>query len=186
MPRTLLLLFILIASAFKTEDDRWVCENGIISFVSDAPLEKITARTEQLRGLIEPSKKTFAFSVPVTSFEGFNSELQREHFNENYMESNIHPQATFTGKIVEDVDFSKEGSHQVRAKGELNLHGVKKERIIGATIQVKENSFTVTSDFKVLLNDHKIAIPRIVHQKISEEINVKIEARFKKKGAKTQ
>jgi hypothetical protein len=45
----------------------------------------------------------------MQTFEGFNSALQREHFNENYIESNRFPDASFNGKIIEDIDFAKDG-----------------------------------------------------------------------------
>ena len=31
----------------------------------------------------------------------------KEHFNENYLESSKYPNATFVGKVIENVDFSK-------------------------------------------------------------------------------
>ncbi len=43
--------------------------------------------------------------LKVNSFKGFNSALQKEHFNENYMESENFPYASFEGKIIEDIDY---------------------------------------------------------------------------------
>lgn len=83
------------------------------------PLELIEARSIELKGLIDPAKQTFAFSVSTNSFEGFNSKLQREHFNENYLESAKYPKSTFTGKIIEKVDFTTNGEHIICAKGKL-------------------------------------------------------------------
>ncbi len=53
----------------------------------------------------------------MESFQGFNSTLQREHFNENYIESDKYPEARFSGKVIEDIDFSKDGTYIIRAKG---------------------------------------------------------------------
>ena len=50
--------------------------------------------------------------------------MQKEHFNENYLESDKYPDATFAGKIIEDVDFTKNNTITVRAKGILTIHGV--------------------------------------------------------------
>ena len=52
----------------------------------------------------------------MRSFQGFNSPLQKEHFNENYVESDKFPDASFKGKVIEDVDLSKDGTYEVRAK----------------------------------------------------------------------
>lgn len=153
---------------------------GYIHFTSDAPLELIEARSDQLRGLIDPEKNTFAFSVPMNSFEGFNSPLQKEHFNENYLESPKYPKATFAGKIIEDIDYTQDGEFTIRAKGRMNIHGVEQERIIRSRIRIEGGKLTVNSEFTVLLKEHNIAIPRIVYQKIAEEIKVVIEAEFQK------
>src|ERR1043165_8743752 len=97
---------------------------GVVRFHSDAPQELIRAASEELKGVIDVRKRTFAFRIPITSFQGFNSPLQREHFNENYMESVRFPEAAFLGKIIEDVDLTKNGAYLVRAKGRLLVHGL--------------------------------------------------------------
>ncbi len=151
---------------------------GSVYFRSYAPLELIEASSTELKGLINTEERTFAFSVPMSSFEGFNSPLQRVHFNENYMESKQYPNATFSGKIIENIDFTKDGLYTVRAKGQLNVHGIKRERIIRSELQVGEGQIEVRADFTVLLAEHDISIPKIVHQKIAEEIAVEIRAVF--------
>ena len=148
---------------------------GNISLVSDAPLEIIRANSKSLRGVIDTTNHTFAFTVAIMSFKGFNSPLQREHFQENYMESHLYPVATFTGKIIETVSFSKSGIYEVRAKGVLNVHGIKQERIIKGKVEVTSKSITLNSEFNLVLEDHEIKIPRIVYQKIAPEITITIE-----------
>ncbi len=152
------------------------CENGKVSFKSDAPLEVIQAKSGKLRGVIDTAKQTFAWSVEIKTFEGFNSPLQREHFNENYMETKRHPKASFSGKIIEDVDFQKNGTYSVRAKGKLNIHGVEQERIIKSQLEVNGNKLRVQSSFAVPLAEHNITIPKVVYQKIAEEITVTVDA----------
>jgi hypothetical protein len=62
----------------------------------------------------------------------------------------------------------------VRAKGILNIHGVEKERIIKSTLNIKDNIFTLQGSFTVLLNDHNIPIPKVVYQKLANEIKVEV------------
>lgn len=159
-----------------TEQGVFRCENGKLSFKSDAPLEVIQAKSNKLRGAIDTAKQTFAWSVDIKTFEGFNSPLQREHFNENYMESKKYPKASFTGKIIENIDFKKNGTYSVRAKGQLTIHGVEQERIIKSQLEVDGNKLRVQSSFSVLLADHNITIPKVVYQKIAEEIAVTVNA----------
>jgi polyisoprenoid-binding protein YceI len=175
-----LLLLAAILSAWAARRPPPVaayrCEKGKISFKSEALLEVIQARSRQLRGAISPAENTFAWSVEVRSFEGFNGPLQREHFNENYLESQRYPRASFVGKIIEKIDFQKDGLYAVRAKGKLSIHGTEQERIIKSSLEVKNGALIVRSTFTVPLADHNISIPKIVHQKIAAEIEVTVEA----------
>lgn len=149
---------------------------GSISFRSDAPLELITASSNELLGRVDIEKKIFAFIIKINSFAGFNSPLQREHFNENYLETTQFPTASFTGKIIEDIDFSIDGTYTIRAKGSLSIHGVVQERIIKSEVTVKKGLINIKSDFTVLLSDHNIAIPKVVHEKLASEIKVEVKA----------
>jgi len=75
---------------------------GEVTFVSNAPLEFITAKSAKLNGLLNLQSKSFAFQMQVETFKGFNSPLQQEHFFENYMRTHIYPIATYAGKIIDD------------------------------------------------------------------------------------
>lgn len=176
--RSLYLLLLFFLSLFSTAQMVYLTRSGKASFVSDAPLEVIEAKSEMLSGAVDLSENTFAFSIPVNSFDGFNSALQREHFNENYMETALYPKATFTGRIIEDIDIGSNGEQSVRAKGFLEIHGVEQERIIPAKIVFNDNSLDIQASFTVPLSDHNIRIPRIVNQKIAERIEVSIKARL--------
>jgi hypothetical protein len=157
----------------------FVTSNGEIQFRSDAPQELIKATSKELQGAIEPAGKSFSFKVLMSSFSGFNSAMQQTHFNENYMESVKFKEALFKGKIIEDIDWNQPGKYPVRAKGMLTIHGVPQERIIKADVTILPNkSLQVESLFSVMLSDHNIPIPRIVKEKLAEEIKVGISAKL--------
>ncbi|HEX6914201.1 MAG TPA: YceI family protein [Chitinophagaceae bacterium] len=160
--------------AFRFVPGIFQATEGKISFRSEAQLELIKASSNGLVGLIDTARKNFTFKVAIRSFEGFNSRTQREHFNENYMQTEKYPEASFKGKIIEDIDLSHEGVYSVRAKGIMNIHGVEKERIIRAELTVRNNIITLQSNFSVLLSDHNIPIPKVVHQKLADEIKVEV------------
>ncbi|HTF27318.1 MAG TPA: hypothetical protein VK625_00660, partial [Flavitalea sp.] len=81
----ILLLTILVNPLLA--QTKFSIRKSEMSFTSNADLELIKAASNKVQGLIDPATNQFAFSVDVKSFQGFNSELQREHFNEKYMES---------------------------------------------------------------------------------------------------
>lgn len=170
------LTFALLISWNLWAQKKYNTTSGEISFTSNAELELIKASSSEIQGLIDPATNQFAFSVVVQTFRGFNSELQRQHFNDNYMESAKYPRASFSGKIIEQIDFAKDSVYTVRAKGDLDVHGQKQSRIIKSKLTVKNNQVTIESLFSVPLADHNITIPKIVSQKIATEIEITFKA----------
>lgn len=170
------ILCLFVSLSYSQKEGLYFIEKGEIIFLSYAPLELIEAHSQEIKGVIKEASNTFAFSVTLNSFSGFNSKLQLEHFQEKYMETDLYPKATFVGKFIEKIDFSQEGSYEVRAKGILEIHGEKQERIIKGTLLVKKGKIQITTQFKVPLAEHNIAIPELVNQKIAEEMIVKIKA----------
>jgi hypothetical protein len=171
---TLLLSITILICSFQNKPVIYTCKNGQASFLSDAPLELIKASTKSLSGVINLSDRSFSFLIPTKTFEGFNSGLQRTHFNEDYMESDMYPNSTFKGKIIEEVELTKPGTYQIRAKGKMNIHGVENDRIVKCDLVVGENKIDVKANFTVFLDDHNITIPSIVNQKIAEEIKLEV------------
>lgn len=170
-------LFSSLTAARAQQVDIYAVSKGSISFTSEAPKELISARSEDLAGVVNIDKKTFSFRIPISSFRGFNSPLQQEHFNENYMESRQFPEAAFSGKIMESVSFTVPGTYTARAKGRLTVHGFSAERLIPVTIEVKDpQRCRVTADFTVPLADHNIKVPRVVYEKLASEIKVHVDA----------
>lgn len=92
------------------------------------------------------------------------------------MESGSYPNAEFSGSIIDNIDFSKDGSYDVRAKGNFTVHGITRERIIRSNIRISQGRMYISSNFSVLLEDHNIQIPKIVNQKIAEEIQIQVTA----------
>jgi hypothetical protein len=174
------ILFILLSVHTLSAQVKISTDKGEINFTSNAELELIKAHSNSVRGLIDVSSNHFAFSVDIKTFQGFNSPLQREHFLDNYMETHKYPTADFSGKIIEQIDFEKEGAYEVRAKGDLNIHGQKQIRIIKARVTIKNGKVSIESNFIVPLADHNISIPKIVSQKIATEIEINFKANMAK------
>ncbi len=160
----------------------YIGKNGSIRFTSDAPLELINAHSDAASGVMDCSKNEFIFTVKLTTFKGFNSPLQQEHFNEDYLESTLYPTATFKGKIIElgTIDLQRNTTYTVRTKGILEIHGVKQERIIKCNMKIEGDVILVEALFDVALNDHNIRVPKIVNQKISEVIKAKVSFKLNK------
>ena len=144
-----------------------------VSFFSETPVANIDAKSSQAVGAVNQSTKDVFFKVPMKTFV-FKKALMQEHFNENYVESDKFPYATFKGKITDNVDLTKDGTYTVSVTGDFTVHGVTKPRTIPGTIVIKGNTMNLKSSFDVKIADHDITIPTVVATEIAEVINVKV------------
>ena len=156
-----------------------ICQNymtktGFIGFYSKTSLEDIQGENNQVYAVLDPASHHMAFAVLLKGFI-FPKELMQVHFNENYVESDKFPKATFSGTCTGDMDLTKDGIYQVVVKGDLNLHGVTKPLETTGQIEVKNGKITGLSAFKIKPEDYQITIPSIVREKIAQEIDVKVQ-----------
>ncbi|MBX7243810.1 MAG: YceI family protein [Bacteroidia bacterium] len=130
------ILYLILLLGFSepdyssASDGIFKTETGKVGFVSKASLENIKATSDKLRGVIDINSRRLAFTVPVSTFEGFNSPLQKTHFNENYLQTAIFPNANFEGKLIDVVSLQKDGTYNVKSVGKLTIHGVGKEIMV--------------------------------------------------------
>jgi hypothetical protein len=174
------LLFVFgIASAFA--QTKYFSRNGNISLYSSAPLEEIEAHNTSANSVLDASTGQIEFAVLMKAF-GFQKALMEEHFNENYVESSKYPKSTFKGKIenISAVDFSKDGKYTVTVSGQFTLHGVTKDVTTTGVIEVANGNVSATSEFKILLEDYKIVIPKLVQDKISREVKITVNIPYQK------
>jgi len=158
------------AQVFKSKKDEVK-----VSFFSSTPIEDISAvHSTSTSVIINDSIK---FTLSNTGFV-FPKPLMQEHFNENYMESPKYPKSTFRGKINEKNDLTKDGVYKVTCSGLMYMHGVEKQITVPGTITVKDGELHLVAGFKAKLDDYKISRPKVVMEKIADEIDVKIDAKY--------
>ena len=148
--KTTIITILFLSGLNLVAQQRYTCENGTVRFASEASLETIKASSEGLKGILDPDTDRFAFRVFIRTFTGFNSPLQQEHFNENYLESANFENAVFEGRIVDQLDYEKPGEYPIRAKGIMSIHGVRNEEIIPCTVEVKREGLLITAHFSEL------------------------------------
>ena len=159
------LYFILSLISIELEN-RYIIQNSKIEFYSYAPLEDIQAVNTESVGAIDIESGEFIIKIPVNAFE-FPNKLMQKHFNDSYLETDIYPECIFRGKLNENS-----------ASGEITLHGVTKKIEIPISKTINEENIIISTDFKILLKDHKIKIPRLLFQNIAEEIEIKVSSEF--------
>jgi hypothetical protein len=172
--RFLFILLVISSSAKRGYCQNYMTKTGFIGFYSKTSLEDIKAENNQVYAVLDPASHHIAFAVLMKGFI-FTKELMQEHFNENYVESDKFPKATFSGTCSGNMDLSKDGTYQVTVKGDLTLHGITKAIETTAQLEVKNDRVQAASAFKLKPEDFNISIPGIVRDKITSEISVKVK-----------
>jgi hypothetical protein len=174
MNKKCIAIFTLITAIHLTGfSQQYSTRTGFIGFYSKTPLEDIRAENNQVYAIIDAGKKNLAFALLLKGFV-FAKELMQEHFNENYVESDKYPKASFSGAYTGDIQLDKDGVYKVIVKGNLTLHNVSKPVETPATLEVRNGRLLGQAEFKLKPEDFKIGIPSVVRDKIDKEMAVKI------------
>ncbi len=147
--KKLTLFIFLLSGQLLLKAQPLITRNGFISFYSKTPLEDIKAENKQVNAVIDLSTKKIAFVLLMKGFL-FENALMQEHFNENYVESDKYPKASFSGSYTGDVNPVKEGNYPIVVKGDLTIHGITHNIESPATIEVKEGKLAGRSNFCLL------------------------------------
>lgn len=171
MKNLLLSLSVLLAFSAGAQIYKGKKDASTISFYSKTSIEDIEATNKNPIIGYNAGTGDLQVATVMTQFK-FKAALMEEHFNENYVESNKYPQATFKGKVNEKVDLANDGENRVTVTGKMTLHGVTKDMTAEGTITKKGNEILLNSKFKIKIADYNIQVPTVVTQKIAEVIDV--------------
>lgn len=166
MVRQIIKIFLLLI-CFNSSAQQYIGNNGIISFFSEAPMEDISAVNNRVSAVFDATSNDLVFQLRISDFV-FPKALMQEHFNENYLESDIYPSAIFIGRLV-NISNSK-----ATVQGDLTIHGKTNKIKVDGVIKQDEQRVNIEAEFMVKLEDYDIKIPRIVMYKIAERIDIKV------------
>ena len=171
---TVLVLGLVFAVSGVFAQDKFFTKTGKISFYSKATLENIEAHNRSVTAVLDSKTGNMQFSALVKGFE-FEKALMQQHFNENYLETTKYPKAEFKGQVVNnaDVNYTKEGTYNVKVKGNLTIHGETKPVEADGTITVKGDKVQAESEFTVQLADYKIKNDKLNNISNTKCVNVK-------------
>jgi hypothetical protein len=171
-----ILILILTIASLHASGQKYMTKTGHIEFNANTPVEKIEAENNALVCLLDIQTGNLDVIAQIKSFV-FEKQLMQEHFNENYLESDQFPKASFKGKItnIKNINVNTDGEYPAEVSGKLTIHGVTKDIKSQGKISVKGKKVIVKSTFSVLLSDYNIKIPGAVKDKISKEARVSLQ-----------
>lgn len=177
MRRIGILIVLFIVFGFKVSaQEKKITRTGKIIFEASVPaFEEIKAKNETVTCILNTATGEIASLVLIKGFR-FKVALMEEHFNENYMESDKFPKATFKGTIQGfNINIIGTTPKEFKMKGVLELHGKSSEINTLAMIRKVGDALEIISNFNVNTDDFNIEIPKIIVKKISKTVKIKTE-----------
>lgn len=183
-----LLTLTAVFTFINSQSQIYTAKTGstTITFHSDAPLENIDATNKGAIIVFKSSTAELQVRVTIQNFQ-FNNSLMKEHFNENYMETDLKVEvngaatypnryAEFKGKINEPLGAIKEGETKVSLTGKMAMHGVTRDITIEGTLTKKGEEIFIASKFRIKVADYNIKVPSMYVKSIAEEVDVTISS----------
>jgi hypothetical protein len=169
-----MMIFLLVFNTMTIfSQEKLTTKKGIIKFEASVPsFEEIKAQNENVSCVLNTKTGEIASLALVKGFR-FKIALMEEHFNENYIESDKYPKATFKGKIQQfDLAQITEKAAPYKMTGTLEIRG--KSKAIETTAMIKKTSkgIEIKSAFDVSTDDFGIEIPSVVSKKVSKKVEI--------------
>lgn len=176
MKKLMFLMLFATATVAANAQTKYFTKDGNVSFYSKAAVEDIEATNKKVTCVVDAATGQMEFTMLIRAFE-FEKELMKEHFNENYMESEKFPKSTFKGTIenVSTVKWTTDGTYPVKVTGKLTLHGITKDVSAAGSFTVKGGKILGKSEFMVSLADYDIKVEKAYASKIADKIKITVD-----------
>ncbi|MBC8756580.1 YceI family protein [Kordia sp. YSTF-M3] len=171
MQKILVLCLLFVVGTVSAQ--KYYTKTGETDFKASVDaFEPVEAKSNSTTSILKVDTGDLAALLFMKSFH-FKVALMEEHFNENYMDSDKFPKATFKGKL-KDFNMSdlSATAKEYKLSGTLTVRGKAKEIETTAMISKDGDKIVIKSFFTVKPQDFDIDIPSIVRDKIAKEINV--------------
>ena len=173
------VLFLFITQVVFSQ--KYFTRTGTTEFKASVDaFEPVEAKNNSSTAILDTQNGKIASLLLIKAFR-FRVALMQEHFNENYMDSDQYPKATFKGTIhnfnVKELDSSQE----YKISGTLTIKGIEKRIESVGNLSKKGDQIVLKTTFSVAPQDFKIKIPSIVRKKIAERINIGIHYELSEK-----
>lgn len=177
-----IVALFLVLPILSMAQSKYLTKSGTLDFQASVPsFEEIKATNTNVTAIFNSTNGEFAALALVKGFR-FKNALMEEHFNESYAESNQFPKALFKGKL-QNYDPSTP-TKDYTLGGILEFHGIQKD-LKNVNVKLKKNSETslnFSGRFTINPEDFDVDIPKIVRNKIAEQVIVTFNFTLNKKS----
>jgi len=178
------IMFLLVFISINVSaQNRYLTKTGTVEFEASVPsFEEVKAINNSTTAIINSETGEFAALALIKGFR-FKNALMEEHFNENYAESDLYSKSNFKGRIIGfSIEKLSDIPQTFNIEGVLTFHGKTKAlEELAIHIVINKDVITISGEFLADASDFDIKIPKIVRNKINEDIKVSFEFKLLKK-----
>ncbi|OOV26853.1 hypothetical protein BXU11_10775 [Flavobacterium sp. LM5] len=170
------LIFLCMFSLLAQAQNEWSTTKGSIHFEASVPFfEEIKATNNEVSCSVILTTNEINCTVYIQQFR-FKLPLMQQHFNENYLESDRYPKASFIGRIEKlNYESLTEKPNEYTIKGIIKIHGKSKPVFCKAWIDKSNNGLSLSTTFILNTEDFNIKIPVIITSKISKQVSTTLK-----------
>jgi hypothetical protein len=177
--KCLVILAVMLLFCFNVNSQKYITKEGHIEIFSQTPIFTIEGINKKVASILNLETGDIVATTLVRSFK-FHEALVEDHFNENYMDSEKFPKASFKGKVInnKEVDIKKNGEYKVTVKGDLTIHGETKPVEVESVIIVKDGNISAKTEFDVSLAAYKIKVEERYKDAIKDDIKLSVNFNY--------
>jgi hypothetical protein len=170
--KRLVVLFTALLIGSTMFSQKMITRSGEIKFDATVPgaMDEVIGTNKTVSAIFDKSTSDLVVLALVKSFK-FKSSLMEEHFNENYMESDKLPKASFKGKVFNYN--GKAGSYDV--EGDLTIHGIANKVKTKMAVVNDGEKLMISGAFTIKLIDYKLDVPALAKKTLSETAKISIK-----------
>ncbi len=162
---------------FRLVPERSEIMTEIIDPFGQRIIAGINLREGEARGEPRELKATgwVRLTIDVASYRS-NLAVRDQDVLENYLEVGTYPTITFTSQVIEEATPPRAAKDpwQVRLRGVLEFHGVKKEIRVPLLVSHEGDRITAEGHARIVLKDFNVAVPTFLFLlKSSDSVEVK-------------
>lgn len=167
-----LLVALLCASTAGAQAYR--TESGHVEFHSSVPLHAFTGTSDMLNGRISLADSTVDFYVDLNTLE--TGIAKRDKDMRQTLETEEFPFAEFFGKLATPFDPQSDGPRQVTVEGTFTIHGISRDISVEGTLNRTSDGLVLKTSWTLNMTDYEIKPPGILFYRVSEEIEIELQA----------
>ena len=173
---TILVVALLVGGTMFSQ--KMITRSGEIKFDATVigAIEEVIGTNKTVSAIFDKTTADLVVLALVKSFK-FKIPLMEEHFNENYMDSDKLPKASFKGKVLNYNP--KAGNYDV--EGELTIHGVSNKVKTKMALANEGGKQLVSGIFTIKLADYKLDVPSLAKKTLAETAKISIKLTLENK-----